>query len=106
MQPPDAYVANESTLYFFKGILLNQVAHEWWCALQFEVPAIFYGLKSTLHFTPKLTLLNLNLSKERSYRTMLEIFNNQTSANKKNRTGQKEREAPTSWTTPIWMKDW
>ena len=31
MQPLYAYVANESTLYFFKGILLNQIAHEWWC---------------------------------------------------------------------------
>ena len=51
-------------------------------ALKFEVPAIFCGLKSRFHFTPKLTLLNLNLLKERSYRTMLEIFNNQTSANK------------------------
>ena len=44
---------------------------------------VFCGLKSRLHFTPKLTLLNLNLLKERSYRTMLEIFNNQTSAKKK-----------------------
>ena len=31
MQQLYAYVANESTLYFFKGILLNQVAHEWLC---------------------------------------------------------------------------
>ena len=52
-------------------------------ALKFEVPAKFCGLKSRFHFTPKLTLLNLNLLKERSYRTMLEIFNNQTSAKKK-----------------------
>ena len=66
-----------------------------YAALKFEVPAIFCGLKSRLHFTPKLTLLNLNLLKERSYRTMLEIFNNQTSA-KQNTTGQKEREASTS----------
>ena len=51
-------------------------------ALKFEVPAKCCGLKSRFHFTPKLTLLNLNLLKERSYRTMLEIFNNQTSANK------------------------
>ena len=51
--------------------------------LKFEVPAIFCGLKSRLHFTPKLTLINLNLLKERSYRAMLEIFNNQTSAKKK-----------------------
>ena len=51
-------------------------------ALKFEVPAIFCVLKSRFHFTPKLTLLNLNLLKERSYRTMLEIFNNQTSAKK------------------------
>ena len=50
--------------------------------LKFEVPAIFCGL-SRLHFTPKLTLINLNLLKERSYRAMLEIFNNQTSAKKK-----------------------
>ena len=47
-------------------------------ALKFEVPAIFCGLKSRLHFTPKLTLL-----KERSYRKILEIFNNKTSAKKK-----------------------
>ena len=52
-------------------------------ALKFEVPAIFCGLKSRFHFTPKLTLLNLNLLKERSYRTMQEIFSNQTSAKKK-----------------------
>ena len=51
-------------------------------ALKFEVPAKCCGLKSRFHFTPKLTLLNLNLLKERSYRTMLEIFNHQTSANK------------------------
>ena len=44
-------------------------------ALKFEVPAKCCGLKSRFHFTPKLTLLNLNLLKERSYRTMLEIFN-------------------------------
>ena len=73
-------------------------------ALKFKVPATFCGLKSRLHFTPKLTLLNLNLLKERSYRTMLKIFNNQTSG-KKNTTGQGEREAPTSWTTRIRMKD-
>ena len=47
------------------------------------ITGVFCGLKSTLHFTPKLTLLNLNLLKERSYLTMLEIFNNQTSAKKK-----------------------
>ena len=64
-------------------------------ALKFEVPAIFCCLKSRFHFTPKLTLLNLNLL-ERSYRTMQEIFSNQTSAKKKNTTGQTEREAPTS----------
>ena len=52
-------------------------------ALKFEVPAKCCGLKSRFHFTPKLTLLNLNLLKERSYRTMLEIFNNQTFAKKK-----------------------
>ena len=52
-------------------------------ALKFKVPAIFCGLKSRLHFTQKLTLLYLNLSKERSYRTLLEIFKNQTSAKKK-----------------------
>ena len=75
-----------------------------YATLKFEVPAIFCGLKSRLHFTPKVSLLNLNLLKERSYRTMQEIFNNQTSA-KKNTIGQKEREAPTSWTTPIRMKD-
>ena len=56
-----------------------------YAALKFEVPAI----------KKKLTLLNLNLLKERSYRIMLEIFNNQTSA-KQNTTGQKEREASTS----------
>ena len=52
-------------------------------ALKFEVPDIFCGLKSRFHLTPKLTLLNLNLLKERSYRTMQEIFSNQTSAKKK-----------------------
>lgn len=52
-------------------------------ALKFEVPAIFCGLKSRFHLTPKLKLLNLNLLKERSYRTMQEIFSNQTSAKKK-----------------------
>ena len=44
---------------------------------------LLYFLKSRLHFTPKLTLINLNLLKERSYRAMLEIFHNQTSAKKK-----------------------
>ena len=48
-----------------------------------KVPAIFCGLKSRLHFTQKLTLLYLNLLKERSYRTVLEILKNQTSAKKK-----------------------
>ena len=51
--------------------------------LIFGITGVFCGLKSTLHFTPKLTLLNLNLLKERSYLTMLEIFYNQTSAKKK-----------------------
>ena len=58
-------------------------------ALKFEMPAIFCGLKSRFHFTPKLTLLNLNLLKERSYRTMLKIFNNQTSAKKKIQLGKR-----------------
>ena len=105
MQQLYAYIANESTHYFLKEfykirLLMNDDA-----ALKFEVPAKFCGWKSRFHFTPKLTLLNLNLLKERSYRTMLEIFNNQTSAKKKNTTGQKERVGPTSWTTPIRMKD-
>ena len=43
-------------------------------ALKFQVPAIFCGLKGRFHFTPKLTLLNQNLLKERSYRTMLETL--------------------------------
>ena len=45
-------------------------------ALKFEVPAKCCGLKSRFHFTPKLTLLNLDLLKERSYRTMLDRLQN------------------------------
>ena len=81
MQQLYAYVANEFTLYFLKEFYYIKLLMNDGAALKFEVPAIFCGLKSRLHFTPNLTLLNLK--KERSYRAMLEIFNNQTSAKKK-----------------------